>query len=242
MFYQDYVFSRFTVAMRSIGVIALPGVLAFAMVASEFFVIQRAGVVPLSIAGIAKEVSTLAFSAWVFGDKLTTLNIIGCAVTILGIALYSFHKYTKSMRKDIKLDATDNPIDAEDDETAPLNARHSRTHSRALSTASTHSFARSTRSARSGRSGHTVHGSLTSPLAGGVPLQDLDGSSGRAISVEDAHEERVTRLRDEFEGWDTVDVDSEEESEADDDEVALRRGEKVGGMRNRWNRFWDASM
>jgi solute carrier family 35 protein C2 len=41
-------------------------------------------VVPLSIAGIFKEVTTITVSAWVFGDHLTELNIIGVAITIAG--------------------------------------------------------------------------------------------------------------------------------------------------------------
>lgn len=36
-------------------------------------------------------------SAWVFGDELTNLNIVGVAVAVSGITLYSFHKYQKSM-------------------------------------------------------------------------------------------------------------------------------------------------
>jgi solute carrier family 35 protein C2 len=47
-------------------------------------IIQRAGIVPLSIAGIFKEVSTISVSAWVFGDELTKLNILGVFVTICG--------------------------------------------------------------------------------------------------------------------------------------------------------------
>ncbi|KAG8762801.1 Triose-phosphate Transporter, partial [Serendipita sp. 397] len=38
----------------------------------------------MSIAGIFKEVSTIVISAWVFGDHLTELNIIGVAITITG--------------------------------------------------------------------------------------------------------------------------------------------------------------
>lgn len=48
-------------------------------------IIQRAGIVPLSIAGIFKEVSTITVSAWVFGDELTKLNILGVVVTICGM-------------------------------------------------------------------------------------------------------------------------------------------------------------
>jgi hypothetical protein len=38
----------------------------------------------LSIAGIFKEVSTITVSAWVFGDELTRLNILGVVVAICG--------------------------------------------------------------------------------------------------------------------------------------------------------------
>lgn len=38
----------------------------------------------MSIAGIAKEVTTITVSAWFFGDKLTPLNITGVSITICG--------------------------------------------------------------------------------------------------------------------------------------------------------------
>lgn len=47
-------------------------------------VIQRAGVVPMSIAAVAKEVTTIMVSAIVFGDELTPLNITGVGITISG--------------------------------------------------------------------------------------------------------------------------------------------------------------
>jgi hypothetical protein len=47
-------------------------------------IIQRVGVVPMSIAGIAKEVATISASALVFGDELTPLNITGVLVTVCG--------------------------------------------------------------------------------------------------------------------------------------------------------------
>lgn len=49
-------------------------------------IVQRAGVVPMSIAGIAKEVTTITISAWFFGDELTPLNITGVAITICGMS------------------------------------------------------------------------------------------------------------------------------------------------------------
>lgn len=47
-------------------------------------IIQRVGAVPMSIAGIAKEVATISASALLFGDELTPLNITGVAVTVCG--------------------------------------------------------------------------------------------------------------------------------------------------------------
>lgn len=47
-------------------------------------IIQRAGVVPMSVAGILKEVTTISVSAWVFGDRLTPLNMTGVFVAFCG--------------------------------------------------------------------------------------------------------------------------------------------------------------
>jgi len=47
-------------------------------------VLQRAGVVPMSIVGIAKEVSTILISSWYFGDKLSWINALGVAITVCG--------------------------------------------------------------------------------------------------------------------------------------------------------------
>jgi solute carrier family 35, member C2 len=88
----------------------------------------------MSIAGIAKEVSTITLSAWFFGDKLTPLNMTGVAITFcgmdlersrdarrtdcfsLGIGLFTYHKYSKSMESSVPLDAHGNPIsEAEED-------------------------------------------------------------------------------------------------------------------------------
>ena len=71
-------------AVQTMGYIVLPGAIAFAMVASEYFVIHRAGSIPLSIAGIFKEVTTITVSAWVFGDQLTELNVLGVVITVSG--------------------------------------------------------------------------------------------------------------------------------------------------------------
>jgi solute carrier family 35 protein C2 len=91
--------------------------------------------VPMSIAGICKEVTTISISAWLFNDELTPLNITGVCVTIfggslfssskdrlkiqiicIGIAVFTYHKYRKSIDSPVPLDAHGNPIPLEDDE------------------------------------------------------------------------------------------------------------------------------
>ncbi|KAF8124919.1 TPT-domain-containing protein [Boletus edulis] len=87
-----------------------PGILAFCMVLSEYYIIQRAGVIPMSIAGIAKEVSTITISAWFFGDELTPVNITGVVITVFGIALFTYHKYRKTVDSHVALDEHGNVI------------------------------------------------------------------------------------------------------------------------------------
>ncbi|TXT07135.1 hypothetical protein VHUM_03305 [Vanrija humicola] len=233
--FQSAFFANPLVAIKTIAIIALPGCIAFAMVASEYFVLQRAGVVPLSIAGIFKEVSTITISAWVFGDQLSEVKIVGVVVTICGIALYSFHKYRKSINRDVELDERGDPILREDDERRPLTSER-------------HEYA-------------TPADYVTSPTGSGVPLHALDGPSqhvvgededdderrsgdgdGEHTPASERESERINRLRDEFEGWDSVHVGSDYESEADDDDVSRHREERVGGTGSRWRDFWNRSM
>lgn len=54
-----------------------------------YSIIQRAGIIPLSIAGIFKEVTTISISAIVFGDQLTEVNMIGVFIAIIGKLLSS---------------------------------------------------------------------------------------------------------------------------------------------------------
>ena len=87
----------------------------------------------MSIAGIAKEVTTITISAWFFGDELTPLNITGVAITVSGkrtsilltlagaeascsgIVLYTYHKYRKSIESPVPLDPHGNPLSTDDE-------------------------------------------------------------------------------------------------------------------------------
>ncbi|KAG8811499.1 Triose-phosphate Transporter [Serendipita sp. 399] len=102
--------------LKSFVYLFSPGIVAFAMVMSEYYIISRAGVVPMSIAGIFKEVTTIIVSAWIFGDHLTELNIVGVAITIGGIALYTYHKYTAALHSAVPLDEHGNPLKEEEAE------------------------------------------------------------------------------------------------------------------------------
>ncbi|KAF8524873.1 triose-phosphate transporter family-domain-containing protein [Hysterangium stoloniferum] len=95
--------------------ILIPGIMAFCMVLSEFYIIQRVGVVPMAVAGIFKEVATISVSAWLFGDRLTLLNMFGGFVAFCGIGLFTYHKYRKSIDSPIPLDAHGNPIEVDED-------------------------------------------------------------------------------------------------------------------------------
>ncbi|CDW93686.1 hypothetical protein [Sporisorium scitamineum] len=79
--------------LRTMGLIVAPGFLAFGMNLAEFALIKRTSVVTLSVAGIFKEVLTIALASSVFGDELTPINVTGLCITLLGIALYNWLKY-----------------------------------------------------------------------------------------------------------------------------------------------------
>ncbi|KAG6812544.1 hypothetical protein H0H92_002313 [Tricholoma furcatifolium] len=128
-------FATFWKSLETLLYLVTPGVIAFCMILSEFYIIQRTGVVPMSIAGIAKEVTTITISAWFFGDQLTPLNITGVSITICGrllyqmkrrlhsvltaletgIILFTYHKYRKSIESKVPLDAHGNPIYSEEE-------------------------------------------------------------------------------------------------------------------------------
>ena len=85
----------------SIPILIFPGILAFLMTASEFGLIKRTSVITLSVAGILKEVLTIALGAIVHGDELTALNLSGLFITFIGIVVYNYLKLRK-MRKNVK--------------------------------------------------------------------------------------------------------------------------------------------
>ncbi|KAI9223505.1 triose-phosphate transporter family-domain-containing protein [Blastocladiella britannica] len=72
--------------------LVLGGVLAFAMVACEFLLIQGTSVLALSVAGLAKEIVLISASMLVFGDSLSLQNVAGLLLSMVGIAWYNHHR------------------------------------------------------------------------------------------------------------------------------------------------------
>ncbi|EMR10897.1 hypothetical protein PNEG_01043 [Pneumocystis murina B123] len=79
--------------VNSLIMLIFPGIIAFAMIVSEYWLIKRTSIVTLSVAGICKEVITMGASAIFFKDHLDLINILGFIVTIVGIILYNIMKY-----------------------------------------------------------------------------------------------------------------------------------------------------
>ncbi|XP_053624788.1 solute carrier family 35 member C2 [Plodia interpunctella] len=66
--------------------------IAFAMEISEFLVVTYTSSLTLSIAGIFKEMCILVLAIKVGGDKLSSINLIGLALCLLGIIGHIVHK------------------------------------------------------------------------------------------------------------------------------------------------------
>lgn len=142
-----------------------------------------------------------------------------------GIALYSFHKYQKSISD-------------------PEDHFHSHSHSHTPRTPGA-SGAYALAASREGHENLSTRGI-------GTPHTYPPGSPPSPASKEpESAQDRVDRLRDEFEGWNGADntpegvTDSEDEGEAGEDEVQKRRQERIDAAfgvkraKGRWGAWWD---
>ncbi|KAI9014098.1 triose-phosphate transporter family-domain-containing protein, partial [Hyaloraphidium curvatum] len=69
--------------------VGLSGTVAWALVMFEYGVIMTAGALTFSVAGIFKEILTIAVSHLVFGDQLQAVNLIGLGISLSGIIAYN---------------------------------------------------------------------------------------------------------------------------------------------------------
>ena len=65
------------------------GALGFALLLAELRVVELSSGLTLSVAGIFKEVLTVACSAIFLGDHLTLWNVGGLGLCIIGIGMYN---------------------------------------------------------------------------------------------------------------------------------------------------------
>lgn len=73
-----------------------PAVLAFIMTVCEFYLLTFIQLLTLSVAGVAKELLTIAASVIIFGDSLSVVNGVGLCITTLNILWYHYHRYSEN--------------------------------------------------------------------------------------------------------------------------------------------------
>eukprot|EP00051_Salpingoeca_urceolata_P029966 m.491581 g.491581 ORF g.491581 m.491581 type:complete len:373 (-) comp30349_c0_seq1:147-1265(-) len=87
----------FKLLMVTIGTVLFGAVLAFCLTFSEFLLVSKTSGVTLSVAGIFKELCTIALSVMILPDShLSKLNVAGLSLSLVGIAGYNYIKYTKA--------------------------------------------------------------------------------------------------------------------------------------------------
>lgn len=75
---------------KTLGLVVFGGLLAFGLVASEFLIIGRTNALTMSITGISKELVIIFLSMQIFGDVLSTLNMWGFGISVLGLIAYNY--------------------------------------------------------------------------------------------------------------------------------------------------------
>lgn len=89
---------------QTIILMIIPGILAFMMTLSEFKLLKVSQVITLSIAGIFKELLTIVISSFIFGDRLSWINIIGLVITFIDILWYNWFRFTETTYKPVSIE------------------------------------------------------------------------------------------------------------------------------------------
>lgn len=90
--------------VTTILLMIFPGFLAFMMTLCEFKLLTVAQVITLSIAGIGKEVLTIALSSVIFGDTLSVVNCVGLVLTFATILWYNYFRFQENNNDYTKLE------------------------------------------------------------------------------------------------------------------------------------------
>ncbi|XP_039764166.1 solute carrier family 35 member C2 [Pararge aegeria] len=104
--------------------VSVGATIAFAMEISEFLVVTYTSSLTLSIAGIFKEMCILVLAVEVSGDLLSSVNVVGLALCLLGIIGHIVHKilFIKSVA------GTVHAIDFEDNTDRPRKPKSKEEH------------------------------------------------------------------------------------------------------------------
>ena len=68
-------------------------ILAFALNISELFVIQHTSALTLCVVATAKFILVVGMTTVLFGHRVTWVNVLGCGVSVVGVAAYNYLKY-----------------------------------------------------------------------------------------------------------------------------------------------------
>lgn len=86
--------------LHGLTMLITPGIIAFYMTLSEFYLLSKTSVLSLSIAGIFKELLTISFAYLFFDDTLTPINATGLIITLLAIIAYNGFRYQISQARE----------------------------------------------------------------------------------------------------------------------------------------------
>lgn len=87
---HEYLYARDAWERLSVlCMVSVGAVLAFVLISGELRIISFSSGLTLSVAGIFKEVLTIGFSCLLLGDKVTPQLLVGLAMTVAGLTLYT---------------------------------------------------------------------------------------------------------------------------------------------------------
>jgi solute carrier family 35 protein C2 len=91
-------YEEYSVLLETIALITVGGSIAFLMEVGEFLLLAHTSSLTLSIAGIVKEVISLALAIVFQSNDISVINVIGLVVCMTGITLHVVRKATKDGR------------------------------------------------------------------------------------------------------------------------------------------------
>jgi solute carrier family 35 protein C2 len=102
---QRILFMQLEFVFKIIINVTVGAFFAFFLNISEFLLIKETSGMTLTVLGIIKELLLIASSVFVFRDKITTMNIIGYSISLVGIIMFKINRFYK-MRETVHEEMT----------------------------------------------------------------------------------------------------------------------------------------